>query len=467
MKLTETIKKIKQLFLNNSINNYFISEIIDLHFPSTDTEKKKNAEFPTPLLIRKDMLNTIPESFWKNKNNKIFEPCAGKGQFILDIISLFMNGLIDVPELINPEKRYKFIVTNCIYFADINPDNIDICKKIISLGMKNVNLNYYLGDTLNTEFNIQSYFKTNGFNLVIGNPPYNISGKTSTGNTLYQDFIRKPLNEWLLPQGYLLYVTPPAWRKPIFEKDQEIYKKSCSKNYGLYQLMSIDNHMIYLEMHNEKDGQKHFKAGTRYDFYLIQKKSPITDEGFKTTIVIDDEGIENTVLMNEWPWLPNRNFDKVKSLMAKFRRIPVQGTDIMKIEYLEPTVEMVYSTSAYETRKDFTSKEESEIFKYPLVHSTNSKGTTYYWSSRNDRGHFNIPKVIFSKNGYGNPEMDLLGKYGMTEYAMAITGSDLNKIYEILPSENMKKLEKALKWSLIAIEWRVFTSFKKNFYKFI
>jgi len=295
MKLTETIKKIKQLFFNNSNNNYFVSEIIDLHFPSTDTEKKKNAEFPTPLLIRKDMLNTIPESFWKNKNNKIFEPCAGKGQFILDIISLFMNGLIDVPELINPEKRYKFIVTNCIYFADINPDNIDICKKIISLGMKNVNLNYYLGDTLNTEFNIQSYFNITGFNLVIGNPPYNISGKASTGNTLYQDFIRKPLNEWLLPQGYLLYVTPPAWRKPIFEKDQEIYKKSCSKNYGLYQLMSIDNHMIYLEMHNEKDGQKHFKAGTRYDFYLIQKKSPITDEGFKTTIVIDDEGIENTV----------------------------------------------------------------------------------------------------------------------------------------------------------------------------
>lgn len=105
MKLTETIKKIKQLFLNNSINSQeSISEIIDIHFPSTESEKKKNAEFPTPLIIRTDMLNTLPKSFWKNKNIKIFEPCAGKGQFILDIISLFMNGLIDVPELINPEK---------------------------------------------------------------------------------------------------------------------------------------------------------------------------------------------------------------------------------------------------------------------------------------------------------------------------------------------------------------------------
>ena len=37
--------------------------------------------------------------------------------------------------------------------------------------------------------------------------------------------------------------------------------------------MKNTNHLIYLEIHNTKDGMKTFNCGTRYDWYLIKKSS--------------------------------------------------------------------------------------------------------------------------------------------------------------------------------------------------
>ena len=74
------------------------------------------------------MLDTIPKDFW-NSTNKVFEPCVGKGGFVIDIIDRFMIGLKDI---INDDNlRYKTIIEDCIYFADINPTNIFITKLLI------------------------------------------------------------------------------------------------------------------------------------------------------------------------------------------------------------------------------------------------------------------------------------------------------------------------------------------------
>ena len=50
------------------------------------------------------MLDKMPQEFW-TKENTVFEPCFGKGGFVIDIIDRFMNGLKDkYPE---KNKRYK------------------------------------------------------------------------------------------------------------------------------------------------------------------------------------------------------------------------------------------------------------------------------------------------------------------------------------------------------------------------
>lgn len=65
------------------------------------------------------MLDKIPEEFW-TKKQKVFEPCSGKGGFLIDIVDRFMNGLKDtIPD---EKDRYKTIVENvCISVILILP----------------------------------------------------------------------------------------------------------------------------------------------------------------------------------------------------------------------------------------------------------------------------------------------------------------------------------------------------------
>ena len=206
--IEQIIRTVKELFMKNIKNTRELSKLIDKYLIPQELEKKSNAEVSTPFKLRQEMLEKIPVEFWTS-TKKVFEPCAGKGGFIIDIIDRFMNGL---KETISDEKeRYKTIVEKCLYFSDINPTNIYICKLLIN-NDNEYELNYNEGNTL--ELNIKEKWDIDGFDAVIGNPPYNSSGNTGTGNTIWQDFTKVSLNKLLKTDGYLLYVHPPGWRKP-------------------------------------------------------------------------------------------------------------------------------------------------------------------------------------------------------------------------------------------------------------
>ena len=100
------------------------------------------------------MLDKIPVEFFTSIK-KVFEPCAGKGGFIVDIIDRFM---IELKDSIPDEKeRYKTIVEKCLYFSDINPTNIFICKLLID-PYNEYKLNYNEGNTDSyVSFHVKSY----------------------------------------------------------------------------------------------------------------------------------------------------------------------------------------------------------------------------------------------------------------------------------------------------------------------
>jgi hypothetical protein len=99
----------------------------------------------------------------------------------------------------------------------------------------------------------------------------------------------------IVKNGYLLYVNPAGWRKPSNDK---------SKYNGLYELMTQENQMIYLSIHNTKDGIKNFKCGTRYDWYLIQKK-----DKYQNTIINDENNKIYNLDLEKWKFIPNYNFE--------------------------------------------------------------------------------------------------------------------------------------------------------------
>jgi hypothetical protein len=135
----------------------------------------------------------------------VIEPCAGKGQLLLDIFLRFNKGL----ESVIPDEadRHRHIVENCIYFADINETNIFICKLLLDPDNK-YNLNYYSGDTLQMDMDVT--WGRSRFNLTIANPPYNEDPEISADphkKPLYQNWI-KYFNEI---SDQIVFITPSKW----------------------------------------------------------------------------------------------------------------------------------------------------------------------------------------------------------------------------------------------------------------
>jgi hypothetical protein len=447
--IMNTIIDNNQEIINNIREIYSIASpeklrsLIEKHFIPSNTEKKQNAEIPTPVLLVEDMLDKIPLEFWTTPH-KSFEPCCGKGNFVLGIFDRYDKGL--KPLIPDNEERCRVIMTECIYYADLTPLNVFITTEIMKCHVQSCcgieeleySFNTYTGDTL--KLDIKDKWDIERFDVVIGNPPYNSSGDTATGNTIWQDFTKQAINEWLLPTGYLLFVHPPGWRKPNTEK---------GKFYGLYNLMCIDNQMLYLEIHGIKDGKKVFNCGTRYDWYLIEKK-----KHYKQTIVIDEKREQNEYDLSKFTWLPNSLIDLIQKIIA---------TDC------DEKCPIIYNRSNYGSdNKKYISKQKNEIYKYEVIHTIPLNGVRYIYSSINDKGHFGISKVIFGDNGLNDAIIDMEGKYGMSENSMAIKVDNIEEAVNIkkaLLSNNFKEIIKSCIIGNFRIDWRLFNEFKKDFWK--
>jgi hypothetical protein len=436
----EIINNIREIYCIAQSNK--LRELIEKHFIPTSDEKKQNAEVPTPVVLVDKMLDSMEIEFWKTPK-KVFEPCCGKGNFVLGIFDKFYNGLAEMyPDNI---ERCRVIITECIYYADITALNVFITTEILKCHIQSYcgidefdfEFNNYIGDTL--ELDIRKKWNINGFNKVGGNPPYNSSGDTATGNTIWQDFTKKSINDWLLPNGYLLFVHPPGWRKPNTER---------GKFTKMFDLMTKQNQMLYLEIHGIKDGQKVFHCGTRYDWYLIGKTKQ-----YKNTMVVDEDGKQNEINLSQLSWLPNSNILEINKILAKNddERCPI-----------------IQSMSAYEPRKNWMSSKETPEFKYSCVHSTPKSGIRYMYSKVNDRGHFGVSKVIFGESGIYKPVIDMEGKYGMTHGAMAIKVDNVEEatfISKAIDSDKFDKVIQSCIFSSFRIDWNIFKEFKKDFWK--
>ena len=439
----EIVTQIVEIYNNTPANK--LRDIIASHFIASAEEELENAEIPTPPSLCDDILKPFPDTFWTSKQ-KVGELCCGKGNFVLAIFDKFYEGLRETYP--DDYERCKIISTECLYFTDINPLDIFITCSILKCHIKShcgeCDLDYDFNSAVcNTlETNIKNLFKIEGFDAIIGNPPYNSPGKTGTGNTIWQLFTNKAIDEWLVDGGYLAYVHPPGWRKP---------NTSRGKFNGMYKKMAIDNQMIYLEMHNTKDGKKVFNKGTRYDFYLLQKT-----ERTCNTLLKDEHYNKSELDLSIFEWLPNSNISNIMKILTDTNVSSSENCPIM------------YNRSNYGADKKYVSKTESEEYKYKIVHTTPKSGIRYMYSNRNDKGHFGIPKVIFGDSGFDTAVIDLNGEYGMTQHSMAIEINDLQEgenILKALLSEKFNNLKNSCLFSSYAIDWNIFKTFKRNWWK--
>jgi hypothetical protein len=398
-------------------------------------EKTVWAEFNTPKELTQTMLAQIPSSFWKTPK-RIWEPCCGKGSFVLSCFNKLMEGLEENYPIL--EERYRIIIEECIYFSDINPDNVEYCKtqllSILTIPLnKSFHFNCFTGDIL------QEYpYPTHFFDLIVGNPPFNAS------TIIWPKMVQNALTIWIKPEGLFLFIVPPGWRKPDKER---------SKFHGLFSLLTKQNHLLYLEMHNKKDGRTLFKCNTFFDWFLVQKR----ENNNLLSCIVDVQQQSHKLNMLEMTWLPNLYIDELLILSTNH----FQGNEKVKL---------IYSRCAYGTDKKHMSLIKDDIYIYPCIHSTLKNETKYYYSTRNDRGHFGQSKVIFGESGIYNPILDWEGKYGLTHCAMAIQIDSIeegNQLCIALVSPKFQSLIKACICSSFRIDWTIFTQFRKDFYLYL
>ena len=453
--------KNKMLDIRNDNKWDQLLKYINKKLKPVKTAKKDRGEVFTPLVLVEKMLdqfNDIPEEIWNNPDLKWLDPANGIGNFPIMIYKRLMDGLKEVPGYTDKNVRSNHIITKMLYMIEIDPTNVSISKQIFG-----EDANILLCDFNDFNTSPDCMFSDNGvptkinFDIIIGNPPFNsyqkAIGKRGGGSSLWPTFVKKSL-ELLQPNKYLIFLHPSGWRKP---------ESKNSKYKGLFKLMTTNNTMLQLNIYNTKSGSKFFSGtGTRFDFYVIQKKQ---NTGIKT-IIVDEK--KNKVKKNllQWQWLPNFNYDLIQKII-------INRTDIPPTNKLHDHDFIYFNRTAYGSDRsiEHTSNTEDDVFKYKLIHSTPKKGIRYMYSSRNDKGFFRIPKIIFGESGIYNSVIDMDGKYGMTQGAMAI------KINSLRQGENIKKcidskffeteILEPCSFGNFRIDWRMFCYFKKDFYKII
>jgi len=388
------------------MTNYTINEpdklleFINGELKPKEKEKKENGEVFTPLSLVNEMLDKLDEAYTKEHGKSIFtedefkwlDPAVGIGNFPIIVYQRLMKGLIT--QLPNEEERRKHILENMIYSAELTPKNVFIYKKIFC-GDK-YKLNIYQGNTLKMdvkkEFKLPADFV--GFDVVMGNPPYNANGTKHKGDkNIYVYFSKFTLNSWLKTDGYLVSIHPPVYRIPNHKIQHtqtnlnEIYttkKILCIKMYSI-----SETHALMYVMMN-------------VDFIIIQN-SP--NDLLNKSKIIDTKGIEYEIQIKPNDFIPSFGLN----IMEKIKNKNKNGNMELKLD------------SEMHAQK-------TDGSKYKNIHGIISKGIKICMSDTKHK-FFNEPKLIINGIGsYNYVFYDKKGEYGITQSPIGIINPSVNTL---------------------------------------
>jgi hypothetical protein len=427
IKFNNIILEIREIFKFNLYNKKELSKSIDKYLIPHINEKKQNAEVSTPSLLRKEMIDKIPSEFWMTPK-KVFEPCSGKAGFLLDIIDKFMDGLKEV--IIDEEERYKIIIEECLYYSDINKQNIFIANLLLD-PYKKYKLNFNEGDTL--KLNIKEKWNLDGFDAIIGNPPYENINATGD-NKLYLEFIKYSLNN-LFDDKYLLFITPINIKNYITNQNKNrLYFPNFMK-------------IIYLSLNT---ANKYFpNISTYFSYFLIQKSiikycntavSYLRKNKIETDIIkINENDNLSLCLSNNDITLIN----KVSNIINNNHEV----FNIKKANYIKNSKSVLQRIRITHIKNEDVKKEKDDVYKYKIIDKINIKNPypgVYYYNNYK-MTDYGLSKVIMCTGGYLMPSYDEKGEYNLSDnmiYLLLNNYEEYNGLCILINSNLIKYLNK-------------------------
>ena len=241
-----------------------VEELIEQHLPAKSTEKSEFGEVFTPTTMIETLYNNFPKNIWNNPNTTWLDPAGGIGNFPLLLFFWLMNGL--KTKIPNETKRAKHIIEKMIFIAEINANNVTICKKIFKTLCPSATPNIHKGDFLKLDTSALKWPAK--FTCVIGNPPYNIGGTGLEGSKRTHIIFTEHGLNLLDKNGYIAYICPPSYRETDTPMN-ELFKNA-------------DGHFVFIKIYGAKETAKLFHIQGRVDGFIYQANT-------KGTTTIDDE----------------------------------------------------------------------------------------------------------------------------------------------------------------------------------
>jgi hypothetical protein len=208
-----------------------MKQTIELH-KKWKADPSKGEVF-TPSELVREMLDKIPTSVWENPNSMFLDPCMGKGTFLIEIVTRLIN-------------IYGYSKEDAISRVH----GYDTCVKYVNHLKRGGLTNIFHKDFLNTDFNMK-------FDVIVGNPPYQDSGKTQGKNSsLWTKFIITS-NGLIKENGYISFIVPISWIAPSESQKNELKD------------VFFKNNLVYLNT----ECKNFFNVGSTFSYFIIKKNN--------------------------------------------------------------------------------------------------------------------------------------------------------------------------------------------------
>jgi hypothetical protein len=300
----------------------------------------------TPSELVREMLDKIPTSVWENPESMFFDPCMGKGTFLIEIVT----------RLINIYGYSQEDAVSRVY-------GYDTCVKYVNHLKRGGLVNVFHKDFLNEEINMK-------FDVVIGNPPY--QGKNKQ-DKLWVKFLLKSI-ELINENGFLFMINPNSWTK-----------RPESKSFGRITKLFREKQLVYVKMN-----VSHFfdGIGEKIGYQLIKN----TDKYTQTIIDLGDD--KTTSIDYNSQKIVSDNSEEL--IFSIFDKVEKSSHDRVSKFFSKRD-----ASDAGRSLRDGKFKKQPEgEYNIPLLYTLNQ---TYYVKNN---GYVLTPKFFFNFSGYYYKEVN-------------------------------------------------------------